>query len=95
MAARPALGLEAVREWMVGYISSVLELPKSAISTDAAFETYGLDSAEGVIMAGVVEEEFGIDVDPALFFEDPTIDGVSAVIVRLHAEQPARGVFPD
>ena len=88
------LSLDAVREWMVGYISSVLEIPKSAISSDAAFDTYGLDSAEGVIMAGVIEEEFDIEVDPAFFFEDPTIDGVSA-IVRLQAERPGRGVLPD
>jgi acyl carrier protein len=80
---------------MVGYISSVLEIPKSAISTDATFDTYGLDSAEGVIMAGVIEEEFGIEVDPSVFFEDPTVDGVAAVIVRLRAEKPARDGAPD
>lgn len=80
---------DKVREWLAGYISSVLEIPREAIAADAKFDTFGLDSAEGVIMAGVIEEEFGVEVDPAVIFEDPTIDGVAAVVVRLRREQAA------
>ncbi|RXF74464.1 acyl carrier protein [Hansschlegelia zhihuaiae] len=83
----PTVTLDAVREWMIGYVSSTLEIPREVAAPDATFDTYGLDSAEGVIMAGVIEEEFGIEIDPAVFFEDPTINGVAAVVVRLRREQ--------
>lgn len=79
--------LDAVREWLIGYISSTLEIPREVVTPDATFDVYGLDSAEGVIMAGVIEEEFGIEIDPAVFFEDPTINGVAAVVIRLRREQ--------
>jgi acyl carrier protein len=85
MDAAPTITEEAVRDWMVGYISSTLEIPRSVIATDARFDTYGFDSAEAVIMAGVMEEEFGIETDPAVFFEHPTVDGVAEIVVRLRA----------
>lgn len=78
--------VDAVRDWMIGYISATLEIPREVIPTDASFDTYGFDSAEAVIMAGVMEEEFGIETDPAAFFERPSIDGVAAVVVRLKAD---------
>ena len=77
---------EAVRDWMVGYISATLEVPRAAIATDVTFDAYGFDSAEAVIMAGVMEEEFGIETDPAAFFEHPTIDGVAEIVAQLCGE---------
>ena len=37
-------------------------------------------------MAGVMEEEFGIETDPAAFFEHPTIDGVAEIVAQLCGE---------
>lgn len=70
------LNAEQLRVWMVDYISAVLDLGKEKIGTDAPFDSYGLDSAEAVIMAGVMEEEFHREIDPNMFFDDPSIDGV-------------------
>lgn len=60
--------------WMVGYITSILSLPPEKVPTNARFDVYGLDSVEAVIMAGVMEEEFGMQVDPIELFEHPSID---------------------
>jgi acyl carrier protein len=83
MDPAPTITQDTVRDWMIGYISAALEVPRAAIATDTTFDTYGFDSAEAVIMAGVMEEEFGIETDPAAFFEHPTIDGVAGIVVRL------------
>lgn len=70
------LPAERLRDWMVDYISSVLGVDKDRVGLSAPFDSYGLDSAEAVIMAGVMEEEFQKEIDPNLFFDEPSIAGV-------------------
>jgi acyl carrier protein len=65
---------KTLRAWMVSYIGSVLDLPPGGPPTGETFDTYGFDSVEAVVMAGVMEEEFSVPVDPVLFFENPSID---------------------
>lgn len=62
-----------LRAWMVDYITAVLAIPPSEIDTEASFDSFGFDSVEAVVMAGVMEEEFGVPVDPIQLFEHPTI----------------------
>lgn len=63
------------REWLVKYISAVIDLPADAVPTDKPFAEIGIDSAELVIMTGVMEEEFSLQVPAQLPFEHPTVDG--------------------
>ena len=72
--ARIPLTPDALRTWMLDYITSVLDLPAGEISTAAQFDIYGLDSVEAVVMAGVMEEEFGVQIDPVELFDHPSID---------------------
>lgn len=72
----------AVQEWIVGYIASVIDLEPGAVAPDQAFREIGMDSAEVVIMTGVLEEEFAIEVRAELPFEHPTVDGFVAALVE-------------
>jgi len=65
---------QVLRGWMVKYICGVLGLDTATFSTTDRFDVYGLDSVEAVIMAGVMEEEFQVIVDPNQFFEAPSVD---------------------
>ena len=65
---------ETLRTWMVQYITKVLDIEPGLFSTSATFDTYGLDSVEAVIMAGVMEEEFQVQIDPMRFYEAPSVD---------------------
>ncbi len=65
---------QVLRNWMVNYICSLLGLEAATFSTSDRFDVYGLDSVEVVIMAGVMEEEFQVLVDPNQFFEAPSVD---------------------
>ncbi len=67
-----------LREWMIEYITSVLDLPVESLSTGATFDACGIDSVEAVVMAGVMEEHFGVEIEPMLFFENPSIDAFVA-----------------
>lgn len=71
-----------LRGWLVNYISTVLDRQGDAIPTDQTFDTYGFDSVELVLMMGVLEEELGIEVDPALLFEHPSIDALAKAYSR-------------
>jgi acyl carrier protein len=68
---------DTLRNWMVAYIGGILSLP-GGVPTDQNFDAYGFDSVEAVVMAGVMEEEFGVQVDPAQLFEYPSIDAFAA-----------------
>ncbi len=63
-----------LKDWMVKYICGVLGLDRASFSTADRFDVYGLDSVEAVIMAGVMEEEFQVIVDPHQFFDTPSVD---------------------
>lgn len=66
-----------LRDWMVSYIGGVLSLPEG-VPTGSTFDTYGFDSVEAVVMAGVMEEEFSVQVDPVQLLEHPSIDAFCA-----------------
>jgi acyl carrier protein len=71
-----------LRAWLVNYITTVLSLPADATPTDQTFDSYGFDSIEAVVMAGVLEEEFGVQVDPIQLFEYPSIDAFAMQFSR-------------
>ena len=74
-----------LKDWMINYLCGVLGLDRDKISTGATFDVLGLDSVEAVIMAGVMEEEFQVIVDPHQFFDAPSID---AFVKAYAAEAP-------
>jgi acyl carrier protein len=64
---------DAVQSWMVQYIASVIDVTADDIVLDRDFREIGMDSAEVVIMTGVLEEEFALEVRAELPFEHPNI----------------------
>ena len=63
-----------LRAWLINYVTSVVNRPSAGVPTDQPFDSYGFDSVEVVLMAGVLEEELGTQVDAALLFQHPSID---------------------
>ena len=82
-----------LRDWMVAYIGGVLTLP-DGVPTDSTFDTYGFDSVEAVVMAGVMEEEFGTQVDPVQLLEHPSIDRFCATFASDGGDPPPAGPVP-
>ena len=73
-----------LRRWMIDYITAVLKIDAATLSTSATFDSIGLDSVEAVVMTGVMEEHFGVEVDPELLFENPSIDAFAAAHAGRH-----------
>ena len=76
------LAEDELKEWMKTFILGVLTLDHATFNTADRFDSYGLDSVEAVVMAGVMEEEFGVCLDPALLFRYPSIDSFAAANCR-------------
>lgn len=74
------LDREAIRTWLIDYIASVLDIPTKQFPSGEPFHSYGFDSVELVIMAGVMEEEFGVEIEPAMLFENPSVDALAAAV---------------
>jgi acyl carrier protein len=78
MADRFPVDVGTLRDWMARYVAGVLAPEDGVVPTDRNFDTYGFDSVEAVVMAGVMEEEFCVPVDPVQLFEHPSIDAFAA-----------------
>lgn len=77
---------DVVKDWLVNYISSVLDVPTKPFPENERFDHYGLDSIEVTIMCGLMEEQFHIEVNPDDVFENPNVVALARHIARCVAE---------
>lgn len=83
----PSLTEDAVRSWITAYLVRNLRLEGDRISMDGEFDRYGLDSAAVMGMVGDFEDHFGIEIDPTIVFEHPTINRLATAVVAGHTRR--------
>ncbi len=66
-----------IQEWIVSYISELLEVNPAELDTSVPFDHYGLDSAAAVGLTGELEDWLGQELEPILLYDYPTIDALS------------------
>jgi acyl carrier protein len=86
-ALEPPASSSEVHDWMVNYIASVINVPMDSFPADKRFDHIGLDSVEVAIMAGMIEEQFGLEMDLESIFENPNVNALSAYISKGLAQQ--------
>jgi acyl carrier protein len=69
-----------IRTWVGNYLANVLGVPAADVRLDCTLNDYGLDSVEAVLMAGALEDELELQVDPAAFLQFPTIEAMVAAV---------------
>ena len=62
-----------IREWIVSYMSDLLEIETEEIDVENTFARYGLDSSAAIILTGDLGDWLGIQVEPTLVYDYPTI----------------------
>ncbi|MFM0069208.1 acyl carrier protein [Paraburkholderia aspalathi] len=65
---------QEIRQWLVGQIADSLHVSRDVVPTDAPVVDLGLSSVEAVSLTANIEEFLGIETDPAMVWEHPTID---------------------
>jgi acyl carrier protein len=58
---------ERVSEWVRVHLGQVLGMAPESVTVDKGLSSYGLDSVDAVLMAGELEDAFGIEIEPARF----------------------------
>jgi acyl carrier protein len=89
LSAKLPADATAIRNWMVAYISSVIDVQQDPFPEHDRFDNYGLDSVEITIMCGMMEEQFGLEVNPEEVFENPNVAALSAHLARRIGERAA------
>ncbi|WP_417726888.1 acyl carrier protein [Roseovarius sp.] len=79
----------AIRDWMVAYITSVIEVQQDPFPVNDRFDLYGLDSIEITIMCGMMEEQFKIEVNPNEVFDHPSVSELSVYLAHRVGESSA------
>ena len=76
---------EEIQDWMVDYMAALLQVDSDEIDIDIPFDRFGLDSASAICMTGDLEDWLGLEIDPTLLYDYPTIGSMSA-----HLSESAR-----
>ena len=72
---------QRIKIWLAGYISNLTEIPDKDIDMHAAFDCYGFDSYQGVVMTCELGEWLGLDLDPSDVFDHPSIHELAEYLV--------------
>ena len=74
---------QRLTEWIRAHLAQVLGVKPECIGLDRELSSYGLDSVGAVLMAGELEEAFGIEIDPASFID---CHSFNTIIAKLAAD---------
>lgn len=74
---------ERLWEWLRNHLAQVRGVTPESVTVDKGLSSYGLDSIDAVLMAGELEEAFGIEIDAARFI---ACDSFSAIITTLASD---------
>ncbi|MEL6553181.1 MAG: acyl carrier protein [Cyanobacteria bacterium J06621_11] len=67
---------DSIRQWIVIYLSDLLEISANEIDTEIPFDSYGLDSSAAIGLTGDLEDWLGQEVDPTLLYDYPTVESL-------------------
>lgn len=66
-----------IQRWLVDEVARRTSIPLSQVDPTQPFSTFNLDSMEGVNLAGALEDFLGVELEPTLVWDFPTIDKLS------------------
>lgn len=70
----------AILHWLTARLAAALEVSTANVDPLLPLTEMGVDSVHAVSLAGEIEAHFGIDVDPTLTFDYPTLSHIAEFI---------------
>ena len=68
---------EKIQSWLVSYLAELLEIDSAEVDETDPFDRYGLDSSATMSMTADLEEWLGLELEPMVFYDYPTIERLS------------------
>jgi aryl carrier-like protein len=87
---RPAPPSEASLTMIRDAICDFLKLPRERLLPDSAFADLGLDSIKALHLSERLQKRLGVEIDPVMFHEQPTLARFSASVAQRLARPDAR-----
>ncbi len=66
-----------IEQWLQAAVAEAVEKPAPTIALDVPLSEMGLDSVAAVALTGDLEDWSGLEVDPTLIFDYPTIQALA------------------
>lgn len=78
-----------IEQWICRYLRELVGVGEGDLDRDRRFDKMGLDSASAVALVGDIEDQLGIEIDPTLPYDHPTIASLAGKLAELRALQVA------
>lgn len=66
-----------VQQWITAYVADLMEVEPETVDINIPFDRYGLDSSAAIGLTGDLEDWLGIELDPTLLYDYPTIKALT------------------
>jgi acyl carrier protein len=80
MMTKQPLTEEALCTWMIGAVARLARVEVAQVRDSTSFEDLGLSSLAAVTLAAQLGDAFGVDVDPLVTWDYPTIGEVARAV---------------
>jgi acyl carrier protein len=77
LQTQPTRTAESIQDWLIEQLAMRLEMDSDDIDIQASFESFGLESAEALVLLSKLEQWLGHSVPPVLIWNYPTIEQLS------------------
>lgn len=74
--------------WMLEWVSKATEIPVDQLDVNKPLESFGLASRDAVVLSGELENIVGVQLDPTIAYEYPTISALTKRLVHGEPERP-------
>jgi acyl carrier protein len=78
-------GVDGVRDWLLGRIEAITDLPVSHLKGMTKIDDLGLDSITRASLVLEIEGELGCMIKPDALFEYPTVQALAEYIAAIRA----------
>lgn len=73
----PTYTAEEIQNWLTSHLAELLGVEAAEIDIQAPLDSYGLDSAQGMLLAAKAGKFLGFQLSPLLLWHYPTIELLS------------------
>ncbi|MEY2832435.1 MAG: hypothetical protein RLZZ574_1693 [Cyanobacteriota bacterium] len=80
------INAEVIATWLTKNLAEQLEVEPDELDPNEPLESYGLDSAQGMMIISRAEKEFGFEISPMLLWHYPTIELLAERLTEEFAE---------
>jgi acyl transferase domain-containing protein/NAD(P)-dependent dehydrogenase (short-subunit alcohol dehydrogenase family) len=84
-----------IEDRLLDLASAILKIDKAQFDPEDPMDAYGFDSINLNALAHELGEQYGIELQPATFFEYPTLRAYAAYLARDHRAAIAAKLLPD